>query len=57
MVWTPNREQAVARARRALAELAVEGVATTAPPHRRIVGWDECPDLPFVRSLGELRSQ
>jgi acetyl-CoA carboxylase biotin carboxylase subunit len=41
MVWAPDRERAVARARRALAELEVEGVATTTPLHRRIVDWDE----------------
>ena len=40
MVWGSDREQALARARRALAELAVDGVASTAPLHRRIVGWD-----------------
>jgi len=41
MVWAPDRDRAIARARRALAELTVEGVATTAPLHRRIVDWDE----------------
>jgi acetyl-CoA carboxylase, biotin carboxylase subunit len=41
MVWAPDRKRAVARARRALAELEVEGVATTTPLHRRIVEWDE----------------
>ncbi|WP_369822139.1 hypothetical protein [Saccharomonospora sp. CUA-673] len=38
----PDRDTALARARQALAELRVEGVATTVPIHRRLL--DE-PDL------------
>lgn len=36
-VWGRSREEALARAGRALAELEIEGVATTLPFHRRIV--------------------
>jgi acetyl-CoA carboxylase biotin carboxylase subunit len=41
MVWAPDRPLALARARRALAELTAEGVATTTPLHQRILDWDE----------------
>ncbi|MDR2453065.1 MAG: ATP-grasp domain-containing protein [Bifidobacteriaceae bacterium] len=38
IVWGRDRAQALARARRALAELAVEGVATVLDLHRAVVG-------------------
>jgi acetyl-CoA carboxylase, biotin carboxylase subunit len=41
MVWAPDRPTALARARRALAELTVEGLATTTGLHRRIVEWSD----------------
>lgn len=41
MVWAPTRERALARARRALDELAVDGIATTAPLHRQLLDWVE----------------
>jgi acetyl-CoA carboxylase biotin carboxylase subunit len=37
IVWAPARPEAVARARRALAECALEGVRTTLPLHRWLV--------------------
>jgi acetyl-CoA carboxylase biotin carboxylase subunit len=37
VVWGADRDQAIARSRRALAELEVEGVATTTPMHRRLL--------------------
>jgi acetyl-CoA carboxylase, biotin carboxylase subunit len=37
MVWAPTREQALRRGRRALAELRIEGIRTTAPLHTRLV--------------------
>jgi acetyl-CoA carboxylase biotin carboxylase subunit len=37
VVWGADRDQAVARSRRALAELEVEGVATTTSMHRRLL--------------------
>lgn len=40
LVWGADRQAALARARRALAELTVEGVATTTGLHQRILGWD-----------------
>jgi acetyl-CoA carboxylase, biotin carboxylase subunit len=40
VVWGADRAQAIARSRRALAELEVEGVATTASLHRAILGED-----------------
>jgi acetyl-CoA carboxylase, biotin carboxylase subunit len=36
VVWDENRDAALARMRRALGELRVEGVATTAPLHRAL---------------------
>ncbi len=55
MVWAPDRSQALARARRALAELTVQGVASTVELHRRIVGWDKFRDGVFhTESLEEL---
>ena len=36
-VWAPDREAALARGRRALAEYRVEGVPTTIPLHRRLL--------------------
>jgi acetyl-CoA carboxylase biotin carboxylase subunit len=36
-VWAPDRDAAVARGRRALAEYTVEGVPTTIPLHRRLL--------------------
>ncbi|MCM8750281.1 acetyl-CoA carboxylase biotin carboxylase subunit [Thermomicrobiaceae bacterium CFH 74404] len=38
IVWGVDREEALARGRRALAELRIEGIATTAPFHRRLLG-------------------
>jgi acetyl-CoA carboxylase biotin carboxylase subunit len=40
IVWAPERDAAVARARRALRELAVEGVKTTAPLLARVLDED-----------------
>ena len=40
MVWAPTREQALRRGRRALGELRIEGIATTAPLHLRLVDDD-----------------
>jgi acetyl-CoA carboxylase, biotin carboxylase subunit len=40
MVWAPTREQALRRGRRALGELRIEGIATTAPLHLRLVNDD-----------------
>ena len=37
IVWGADREEALARGRRALDELVVEGIATTAPFHRRLL--------------------
>jgi acetyl-CoA carboxylase, biotin carboxylase subunit len=37
MVWAPTREQALLRGRRALGELRIEGVKTTAALHARLV--------------------
>ena len=41
IVWGPTREVALARARRALSEFEIEGIATTLPFHRAIVENDE----------------
>ena len=40
LVWGRDREQALARSRRALDELAVEGVTTTRALHRRLLDWE-----------------
>jgi acetyl-CoA carboxylase biotin carboxylase subunit len=40
IVWAPDREQCLARARRALRELRVEGVKTTAPLLARLLDED-----------------
>jgi acetyl-CoA carboxylase biotin carboxylase subunit len=40
VVWAPDREQAVLRGRRALQELRLEGVKTTAPLHLRLLDDD-----------------
>ncbi len=37
LVWAPDRDTALARGRRALAEYRVEGVPTTIPLHRRLL--------------------
>lgn len=37
IVWAPNRDEAVARMARALAETTIEGVPTTIPFHYRVV--------------------
>ena len=42
IVHAPDRPQAIARMRRALAEFAVQGIKTTLPLHRRIL---EAPDF------------
>ncbi|MGO4872099.1 MAG: acetyl-CoA carboxylase biotin carboxylase subunit [Roseiarcus sp.] len=44
IVWDETRDEALARLRRALGELKVEGLATTAPLHRRLA------DAPDVRA-------
>jgi acetyl-CoA carboxylase biotin carboxylase subunit len=36
-VWAPDRDTALARGRRALAEYRIEGVPTTIPLHRRLL--------------------
>jgi acetyl-CoA carboxylase, biotin carboxylase subunit len=41
VVWDENRDFALARMRRALGELVVEGVATTAPLHRKLASNEE----------------
>jgi acetyl-CoA carboxylase biotin carboxylase subunit len=40
MVWAEDRDTALARGRRALAELAVDGVSTTKALHERILAWE-----------------
>ncbi|HET6551551.1 MAG TPA: biotin carboxylase N-terminal domain-containing protein [Solirubrobacter sp.] len=40
IVWAPDREQCIARARRALRELRVEGIKTTAPMLARLLEED-----------------
>jgi acetyl-CoA carboxylase biotin carboxylase subunit len=45
IVWGENREQALARSRRALAEFEVEGVKTTIPFHRWLVDQQEFADM------------
>ncbi|UCH78898.1 MAG: acetyl-CoA carboxylase biotin carboxylase subunit, partial [Candidatus Coatesbacteria bacterium] len=37
IVWAPNREEAIARMARALAETSIEGIATTIPFHYRVI--------------------
>ena len=37
VVWGTNREEAIARGRRALDELKIEGIKTTIPFHKRVV--------------------
>jgi acetyl-CoA carboxylase biotin carboxylase subunit len=39
-VWAEDRDTALARGRRALAELAVDGVSTTKALHERILAWE-----------------
>jgi len=41
IAWAPDRDRAIARMRAALDELAVEGVATTAPALARVLGHDD----------------
>jgi acetyl-CoA carboxylase biotin carboxylase subunit len=41
MVWGADREQALARARRALDELTVEGIKTTRDLQRSLLDWEE----------------
>ena len=41
MVWGMDRPQALARARRALDELTVEGIKTTRDLQRALLDWDE----------------
>jgi len=48
VVWGATREQALARARRALAEFRIEGLATVLPFHRAVV---DAPD--FVSGTAE----
>lgn len=40
MVWGASREEAMARARRALDESVIEGVTTTLSLHRRLLDWE-----------------
>ncbi|WP_324716024.1 biotin carboxylase N-terminal domain-containing protein [Carboxydochorda subterranea] len=44
VVWAPSRREALARARRALEEFAIDGVRTTLPFHRWLVGRREFRD-------------
>lgn len=37
IVWAPTRREAIAKMKRALAEFAVEGIATTIPFHQRLL--------------------
>jgi acetyl-CoA carboxylase biotin carboxylase subunit len=37
IVWAPTRDEAIARARRALSEFMVEGVKTTIPFHLKLL--------------------
>ncbi|MFC5701054.1 acetyl-CoA carboxylase biotin carboxylase subunit [Cohnella faecalis] len=37
IVWAPTREEAIARARRALSEFMIEGVKTTIPFHQKLL--------------------
>jgi acetyl-CoA carboxylase biotin carboxylase subunit len=37
LVWAPTREQALRRGRRAIRELRIEGIKTTAPLHARLM--------------------
>jgi acetyl-CoA carboxylase biotin carboxylase subunit len=58
MVWAPDRALALDRAHRALAELTVEGVASTVELHRWIVDWDDFRDGDFhTDSLEELLAE
>lgn len=41
IVWGANREQAIARARRALGEFAIEGVPSVLPFHRAVIAHDD----------------
>ncbi|HEU4898543.1 MAG TPA: biotin carboxylase N-terminal domain-containing protein [Actinomycetota bacterium] len=41
VAWAPDRDRAIARMRAALGQLAVEGVATTAPALERVLGHDD----------------
>jgi acetyl-CoA carboxylase biotin carboxylase subunit len=41
LVWGADREQALARARRALDELTIEGIKTTRDLQRSLLDWDE----------------
>jgi acetyl-CoA/propionyl-CoA carboxylase, biotin carboxylase, biotin carboxyl carrier protein len=41
VAWAPDRDRAIGRMRAALGELAVEGVATTAPALERVLGHDD----------------
>ncbi len=47
IVWGPTRDEALARARRALDEYVVEGMATALPFHRAVVGDPAFTDEPF----------
>jgi acetyl-CoA carboxylase biotin carboxylase subunit len=37
IVWAPTRDEAIARARRALSEFMIEGVKTTIPFHLKLM--------------------
>ena len=37
VVWGKDREEAIARGRRALAEFKIEGIATTIPFHQEVL--------------------
>ncbi|MGI2034506.1 acetyl/propionyl/methylcrotonyl-CoA carboxylase subunit alpha [Rhizobium panacihumi] len=41
IVWGANREQAIARARRALSEFVIEGVPSVLPFHRSVIAHDD----------------
>lgn len=47
VVTAPTREQALARARRALREMSIGGVATTLPFHRAVLEQEDFTDEPF----------
>jgi acetyl-CoA/propionyl-CoA carboxylase biotin carboxyl carrier protein len=57
IVTGATRAEALARARRALAETAIDGVATTLPFHRLVVADDSFVDEPFRVHTGWIESE
>ncbi len=51
VVWAPNRESAIARARAALAELVIDGVVTNASIHRAILSSQPFLEGQFTTNL------